>query len=119
MVDSGPSPPIIPRVRMIEKGCTPGRAGFVEADRAYCSDVLRQTGKDTHLSQVAEPIPVAMAAAEFHEPQARQIEYCHGQYPHGIDEWQTVAVSQRLLRDVCDDRLVPDGLVEFDGNHDR
>ena len=57
-----------------------------------------------------------MPASEFHKPPARQVENCDRQNPRGVDEGQTMTISGRSLREVCDDGSVKDRLMESQGN---
>jgi len=36
-----------------------------------------------------------MPTAEIHKPPTRQIEYGHGQNPHGVNERQTVTIADQ------------------------
>lgn len=63
-------------------------------------------------SEITQPSPIAMPAAKVHKPAARQVKDSDGHDPHGVNERQTMTVSQRLFGKVGDDRAMPDGLME-------
>src|SRR5215472_11038875 len=71
----------------------------------------RLSSDKCQLLQIAEPRPIAMPAAELHEPGTRHIQKHDRENPHRINERQTMTISERFLSEVRNYGAVPDRLV--------
>src|SRR5581483_4322123 len=85
--------------------------------RTANSPEIRQEAESC--SEITEPSPIPVSAAEFHEPSAGDVENRDGNNPHRIHEGQPVAVAIWPLREVCNDRAMPHRLMERERNHNR
>ena len=67
-------------------------------------------------SEIAEPAPIPVPATELHKPSAWDVKNRDCGDPHCIDEWKTVTIAIRPLREIRYDCAMPNWLMEGERN---